>query len=192
MSHRPTRRLLASALTLAIATTLAACATTPAPAAEGAAAPSEAAPMPAANPFFAPRIKDWLQTIRKRNGFVIFLTPNIESAVHSAIGDILVQQSATSIFLPNHKATHEGYCGAFKLSEKEYELVRTLDPQDRCFLVKHGKDSVLARLDLTGMEDFIPILSGTTKNVALLDQLVQEQGEDPEAWLPIFQERTRK
>lgn len=28
------------------------------------------------NPYFAPRIKDWLQTIRKRNGFVIFLTPN--------------------------------------------------------------------------------------------------------------------
>lgn len=144
------------------------------------------------NPFFAPKIKDWLQTIRKRNGFVIFLTPNIESAVHSAIGDTLVQQSATSIFLPNHKATHEGYCEAFKLSEKEYELVRTLDPQDRCFLIKHGKDSVLARLDLTGLEEFIPILSGTTKNVALLDQLIREYGEDPEAWLPIFQERIRK
>ncbi len=59
MSHRPTRRLLASALTLAIATTLAACATSPAPAAEGAAAPSEAAPMPAANPFFAPSTLQW-------------------------------------------------------------------------------------------------------------------------------------
>jgi type IV secretion system protein VirB4 len=144
------------------------------------------------NPFFAPKIKDWLQTIRKRNGFVIFLTPNIESAVHSAIGDALVQQSATSIFLPNHKATHEGYCEAFKLSEKEYELVRTLDPQDRCFLIKHGKDSVLAKLDLSGMEEFIPILSGTTKNVVLLDQLIQEHGETPESWLPLFQERTRK
>jgi len=144
------------------------------------------------NPFFAPKIKDWLQTIRKRNGLVIFLTPNIESAIHSAIGDALVQQSATSIFLPNHKATHEGYCGAFKLSEKEYELVRTLDPKDRCFLIKHGKDSVLARLDLTGLEDLIPVLSGTTKNVALMDQLIQEHGEAPDLWLPIFQERTRK
>jgi type IV secretion system protein VirB4 len=144
------------------------------------------------NPFFAPRIKDWLQTIRKRNGFVIFLTPNIESTVRSGIGDTLVQQSATSIFLPNHKATHEGYCGAFKLSEKEYELVRTLDPQDRCFLIKHGQDSVLAKLDLSGMEDLIPILSGTTKNVSLLDQLIQEHGEEPDFWLPIFQERMKK
>lgn len=144
------------------------------------------------NPFFAPRIKDWLQTIRKRNGFVIFLTPNIESAFNSGIGDTLVQQSATSIFLPNHKATHEGYCGAFKLSEKEFELVKTLDPQERCFLIKHGQDSVLARLDLGGMEDLIRILSGTTKNVGVLDQIITETGENPESWLPIFQERTRK
>jgi type IV secretion system protein VirB4 len=144
------------------------------------------------NPFFAPKIKDWLQTIRKRNGFVIFLTPNIESAISSGIGDTLVQQSTTSIFLPNHKATREGYCNAFKLSEKEYELVRTLDPQERCFLIKHGQDSVLTKLDLSGLEDFIPILSGTTKNVSLLDQLTQKHGDDPDAWLPIFQERTRK
>ncbi len=143
------------------------------------------------NPFFAPRIKDWLQTIRKRNGFVIFLTPNIESAFKSGIGDALVQQSATSIFLPNHKATHEGYCGAFKLSEREFELVKSMDPQERCFLIKHGQDSVLAKLDLRGMEDFIPVLSGTTKNVSLLSQIIQEKGEDPETWLPIFKERTK-
>lgn len=144
------------------------------------------------NPFFAPRIKDWLQTIRKRNGFVIFLTPNIESAFKSGIGDALVQQSATSIFLPNHKATHEGYCEAFKLSDREFELVKTLDPQDRCFLIKHGKDSVLAKLDLGGMEEFIPVLSGTTKNVSLMNQIIQEKGPDPENWLPIFIERTKK
>lgn len=144
------------------------------------------------NSFFAPRIKDWLQTIRKRNGFVIFLTPNIESAFKSDIGDTLVQQSATSVFLPNHKATHEGYCEAFKLSEKEYELVKNLDPQERCFLIKHGQDSVLAKLDLGGMEDLIRILSGTTGNVKILDQIISETGEDPESWLPIFQERTRK
>jgi len=144
------------------------------------------------NPFFAPKIKDWLQTIRKRNGFVIFLTPNIESAVNSSIGDTLVQQSATSIFLPNHKATHEGYCGAFKLSEKEFEWVRNMDPQDRCFLIKHGKESVLARLDLSGMSDLIRVLSGTTENVGILEQILKDKGADPAIWLPLFQERTRK
>lgn len=143
------------------------------------------------NPFFAPKIKDWLQTIRKRNGFVIFLCPNIESAVNSSIGDTLVQQSATSIFLPNHKATQEAYSGAFKLSEKELDWVRNLDPQDRCFLIKHGQDSVLARLDLGGMEEFIRVLSGTSKNVGILKEILTQSGENPHVWLPIFQERTK-
>ncbi len=143
------------------------------------------------NPYFAPRIKDWLQTIRKRNGFVIFLTPNIETAIHSSIGDTLVQQSATSIFLPNYKATSEAYCGAFKLSEREFEWIRSMGPQERCFLIKHGQDSVIARLDLSGMEKFIRVLSGTSKNVGLLDDIRKEVGEAPEAWLPLFQERTK-
>lgn len=143
------------------------------------------------NPFFAPKIKDWLQTIRKRNGFVIFLSPNIESVIHSSIGDTLVQQSATSIFLPNHKATREGYSGAFKLSEKELEWVRTLDPQSRCFLIKHGQDSVLARLDLSKLDQFIRVLSGTSKNVGIFHEIIAEKGEDPRVWLPLFLERTQ-
>lgn len=141
------------------------------------------------NPYFAPKIKDWLQTLRKRNAMVIFLTPNIESAVHSTIGDTLVQQSATSIFLPNHKATKEGYCEAFKLSEREYEIIRGMNPADRCFLIKHGQDSIIARLDLSGMEDFIRVLSGTAKNVTLLDELRREKGDDPEYWMDTFQTR---
>lgn len=139
------------------------------------------------NPYFAPKIKDWLQTLRKRNAMVIFLTPNIEAAIHSTIGDTLVQQSSTSIFLPNHKATVEGYCGAFKLTEREYELIRTMNPQDRCFLIKHGQDSVIARLDLSGLEDFIRVLSGTAKNVAILDEVRKEKGNDPEDWMNEFQ-----
>lgn len=143
------------------------------------------------NPFFAPKIKDWLQTIRKRNGFVIFLTPNIESAIKSSIGDALVQQCSTFIFLPNHKATSEYYCDVFKLSEREYELIRTMDPASRCFLIKHGQDSIVAKLNLSGMEEFIRILSGTSKSVSLLDSIRKEVGDNPDQWIPLFQERMK-
>ncbi len=141
------------------------------------------------NPYFAPKIKDWLQTLRKRNAMVIFLTPNIESAVHSSIGDTLVQQSATSIFLPNHKATFEGYCGAFKLSEQEYEIVKSLNPADRCFLIKHGQDSIIARLDFRGLEDFVRILSATAQNLGALDEIRERKGDAPEAWMEEFLEK---
>ncbi len=140
---------------------------------------------------FAPQIKDWLQTLRKLNAIVVFVTPNIENAVECSIGDTLVQQAATSVFLPNYKASKKHYCDAFKLSEREYQVVRNLEPESRCFLVKHGTDSVVARLDLSALDDLIPMLSGTAENVRLLHELLAGAGEDPEVWLPLFRRRVK-
>jgi type IV secretion system protein VirB4 len=50
---------------------------------------------------------------------------------------------------------------------------------------------VIARLDLKDLEDFIRVLSGTSKSVTLLDEIRKETGDDPENWLNIFQERSR-
>jgi type IV secretion system protein VirB4 len=142
-------------------------------------------------PLFAPQIKDWLQMLRKLNAIVVFVTPNIENAVECSIGDTLVQQAATSVFLPNYKASKKHYCDAFKLSEREYQVVRNLEPESRCFLVKHGTDSVVAKLDLSGLDDLIPVLSGTAESVRLLHELLAEVGEDPDVWLPLFRRRVK-
>ena len=50
---------------------------------------------------------------------------------------------------------------------------------------------VVARLDLSGMEDIIMVLSGRAETVGILDEVRAEVGEDPEKWLPVFQERVR-
>jgi len=141
-------------------------------------------------PMFAPQIKNWLQTLRKLNALVVFVTPNIENAVECSIGDTLVQQAATSVFLPNYKASRKHYCDAFKLSTREYDVIRTLEPESRCFLVKHGRESIVAKLDLAGLEDLVPVLSGTAENVRRLHDLMQEVGEDPDLWLPAFKRST--
>jgi type IV secretion system protein VirB4 len=39
------------------------------------------------------------------------------------------------------------------------------------------------------MESFINILSGRAETVAILDELMNEFGEDPIDWLPIFNEK---
>ena len=39
------------------------------------------------------------------------------------------------------------------------------------------------------MPDMLNILSGTTENVALLDQIREEGGDAPEAWMPLLHER---
>jgi type IV secretion system protein VirB4 len=143
------------------------------------------------NSFFAPKIKDWLKVLRKLNTFVVFATQSVEDATKSSISDTLVQQSATQIFLPNLKAT-PAYREVFMLSEREFNLVRTTDPSSRFFLVKQDNDGVIARIDLSGMDDIIRVLSGRVETVGILDQIIDEVGDDPDDWLSIFYERTRK
>ena len=140
------------------------------------------------NPVFAPKIKDWLKVLRKLNAMVVFATQSVEDATKSEISDTLIQQTSTQIFLPNLKATTV-YRSVFRLSEREYNLVRTTDPSSRFFLVKQDNDGVVAKIDLSGMEEFINVLSGRIETVALLDEIMSEVGEDPNDWLPIFNEK---
>jgi type IV secretion system protein VirB4 len=140
------------------------------------------------NKVFAVKIKDWLKTLRKLNGMVIFATQSVEDAVGSSISDTLIQQTATQIFLPNPKAT-EPYRKAFMLSEREFNLLKNTDPGSRYFLVKQGKDVVVARIDLSGMTDIVHVLSGRAETVGLLDEIRAEVGDDVNTWLPIFTKR---
>ena len=143
------------------------------------------------NPVFAPKIKDWLKVLRKLNTFVVFATQSVEDAAKSSISDTLVQQTATQIFLPNLKAT-KIYREVFMLSEREFNLVKTTDPSTRFFLVKQDNDGVIARIDLGGMDDSIRVLSARADTAILMDQIMEEVGDDPDDWLPIFYERSRK
>jgi type IV secretion system protein VirB4 len=132
---------------------------------------------------FVTRIKDWEKTIRKRGGIVGFATQNARDALDSRIGPAIIEQSATQIFMPNPKAQAEDSRGGFGLSEHELDLVRSLPDTSHCFLVKHGNDSVIARLDLTGLDRILTVLSGREASVRILDTLRAEVGDDPRDWL---------
>ncbi|MFO1241789.1 MAG: VirB4 family type IV secretion/conjugal transfer ATPase [Rickettsiales bacterium] len=140
------------------------------------------------NKYFAGKIKDWLKTLRKLNGMVVFATQSVEDATKSEISDTLVQQTATQIFLPNPKAT-ETYKKVFMISDREFNLLKTTDPGSRYFLLKQGSDVVVARIDLSGMEEVVRVLSGRAETVVILDEIRAEYGDDPQVWLPIFNQR---
>jgi type IV secretion system protein VirB4 len=133
---------------------------------------------------FVHKIKDWEKTIRKRNGLVGFATQSAEDALSSKIASALVEQAATQIFMANAKARREDYCDGFGLTAHEYDLIRSLPDNAHCFLIKHGNDSVVARLNLSGEADILTILSGRERTVRLLDDIRAQVGDDPEAWLP--------
>jgi type IV secretion system protein VirB4 len=133
---------------------------------------------------FVARIRDWEKTIRKRNGIVGFVTQNAEDALSSRIASTIVEQAATQIFTANPKAQAEDYVHGFGLTRHEYDLVRTLPDTAHCFLVKHGQDSVVVRLNLTGENELLTILSGRERAVRLLDEIRARTGDDPAVWLP--------
>ncbi len=132
---------------------------------------------------FVARIKDWEKTIRKRGGIVGFATQNARDALDSSVGPAIIEQAATQIFMPNPKAQEADYRGGFGLSAHEFDLVRTLPDTSHCFLIKHGNDSVIARLDLTGLDRILTVLSGREASVRILDGLRAELGDDPADWL---------
>ena len=139
--------------------------------------------------YFEPKIKDLEKTIRKRNGIVIFGTNNASDATKSSINSVIVEQSPTKIFMPNINAKYEDYVEGFDLSEKEFRIIKELPEKSRKFLLKHGDNSVVAILDLGGMDDEIAVLSGTSSNVAILEEIRKEVGDDPADWMPIFQRK---
>jgi type IV secretion system protein VirB4 len=138
------------------------------------------------DPVFVRRIKDWEKTIRKRNGLVGFCTQSASDALDSRIASAIIEQAATQIFFPNARARAADYVDGFGLSEHEFELVRTLPDTSRCFLIKRGDHSVVARLDLAGLSGELAVLAGTERSVRRLDAIRREVGDAPAAWLPTF------
>ncbi len=121
------------------------------------------------DPVFVRRIKDWEKTIRRRNGLVGFCTQSASDALDSRIASAIIEQAATQIFFPNSRAKAADYIDGFGLTEHEFELVRTLPDTSRCFLIKRGDHSVVARLDLTGLSGELAVLAGTERAVRRLD-----------------------
>jgi type IV secretion system protein VirB4 len=138
---------------------------------------------------FVRRIKDWEKTIRKRNGIVGFATQSARDALDSKISSAIVEQAATQIFMVNPKANAEDYCNGFGLTAHELDLIRTLPDTSHCILIKHGGESVVARLDLTGEKDLLAVLSGRERTVRLADKLRAEKGDLVDDWLPALLEQ---
>lgn len=139
---------------------------------------------------FVRRIKDWEKTIRKRNGIIGFATQSARDALDSKISSAIIEQAATQLFMVNPKANAEDYIAGFGLTPHELDLVRTLPDSAHCFLIKHGGESVVVRLDLTRERDLLTILSGRERTVRLLDEIRVDAGDSPEAWMPRLLEQT--
>ncbi|CAH1658499.1 VirB4 family type IV secretion/conjugal transfer ATPase [Chelatococcus asaccharovorans] len=133
-----------------------------------------------------------LKTIRKQNGLVVFATQSPRDVISSPIAHTIIEQCPTQIFMPNARGNRADYVDGFKLTEREFGLIaEELSSVSRRFIVKQGHNSVVAELDLSGLDDELAVLSGRTATVALADEIRAAVGDDPAIWLPLFHERRR-
>ena len=143
------------------------------------------------DPAFEDLAQNKLVTIRKQDGFLVMFTQSPKQVLNSPIAYAIIGQTATKIFLPNPEADRDDYVNGFKLTEREFQIVKDLGEKSRRFLIKQGENSVVAELNLRGFDDELAVLSGNTATSNLAEKLVAEMGDDPAVWLPEFH-RLRK
>ncbi len=132
-------------------------------------------------------LEEWILTIRRLNGIIIFLTQNPEQLnQYPEISEIINANVQTKIFFPNHQASHAVYCQLLGLSEEEYGLIKSTPKSSHYFLLKQAEQSCMATIPLAGLEDYICVLSGDMKKALLLDEIRRDLGDNPKNWLPEY------
>jgi type IV secretion system protein VirB4 len=146
--------------------------------------------VPCMFPTTAEQIKGTLKAGRIKSEFMGLISQSPEDAIRCPIFADIIQQTPTKIFLPNPEATFENYklCG---LNEREFEDFAALDKTSRTFLIKQSQQSLFAKLDLHGFDEFLPIISGTWEDIALMKKLKEEVGNDPDVWIPLLIEQIK-
>lgn len=133
-------------------------------------------------------IEDSLKAGRMKNEFVYLVSQSPNDVFSNDISTAVAEQTQTKIFLGNPFAKREGYAD-LKCTEKEINIISSLNQQDRCFLIKQGNFSSVAKLDLSDSLYFLPILSSSQDGIVECEKLREKLGDDPANWVDVFLEK---
>ena len=93
--------------------------------------------------FFAGKIQDYLLTLRKKNGVVIFSTPSLKHLIESPLGTDIYESCVTKIFLANPQALTPEVGKRYRdlgLTERQCYLIATLVRKRQYFVLgPHGQ-----------------------------------------------------
>lgn len=95
------------------------------------------------HPAFRAKIREWLKVMRKNNCLVLMATQSLSDAAHSGILDVIVESTATKIFLPNVYARDEDTAALYRrmgLNARQIEILATAVPKRHYYYVsEHGR-----------------------------------------------------
>ena len=90
------------------------------------------------HPAFREKIREWLKVLRKANCIVIMATQSLSDATHSGILDVIVESTATKIFLPNLEARNEDTAALYYrmgLNRRQIDIIASAIPKRHYYYV---------------------------------------------------------
>jgi Type IV secretory pathway, VirB4 components len=137
------------------------------------------------HPVFREKIREWMKVLRKANCSVIMATQSLSDAERSGILDVLVEQSATKIFLPNLYAREEIAANMYMtmgLNERQIDILAESRPKQHYYYVSE-QGRRLFELALGPLQ--LAFVGASDKDsIQVIKELEAEYGEKwPEKWL---------
>ncbi|MEI7668858.1 MAG: hypothetical protein WCJ33_02100 [Pseudomonadota bacterium] len=137
------------------------------------------------NPYLSDKIYSWLDYLKSRNALAIFATENVDDILESSVTELLVDKTATQIYLPDGEAG-DAYSELFKLSDNEIAYLQVMNTDDRHFMIKHGKETVISELNLKGMNKIIAVLDAKPEHIEVMENSIKKHGIIAANWMPSF------
>ena len=93
------------------------------------------------HPAFRAKIREWLKVMRKANCLVLMATQSLSDAANSGILDVIVESTATKLFLPNIYARDEDTAALYArmgLNPRQIEIIATAIPKQHYYYVSES------------------------------------------------------
>ena len=90
------------------------------------------------HPAFRDKIREWLRVLRRANCMVIMATQMLSDATNSGILDVIVESTATKIFLPNLEARNEDTATIYYrmgLNKRQIDIIASATPKRHYYYV---------------------------------------------------------
>jgi len=129
--------------------------------------------------FMRKMLEEWLRTLAKANCIVVLATQSLADAINSGLVNILIESTATKIYLPNMEAKNEANREIYKqfgFSTVELDIISTARKQRQYYVVNEDG----RRLIDFGFGDFTLSFIGAAskENIREIKKLKNEYGDN--------------
>lgn len=128
---------------------------------------------------FREKIKEWLKVLRKANCIVVMATQSLSDASNSGILDVIVESTATKIYLPNLYAKDEDTAALYKrmgLNQKQINILANAIPKRQYY---YSSENGRRLYDLALGPLALSFVGASDKeSLAVIKQLEQKHGDE--------------